>query len=523
MEIVRMKRARRPQAIFSRGARFGRGPRLRIGRRRPLSQPPKAQSSMPDLPAKAEDVRPLGDTYRAIISRIQDARRARGESEATSSQRAARYRGNRDADGFGLIVSIDGDILYCTAGAAKLLARDEESLVGSALRCLIPELPLRRGTPGYNLAFAELNFSGNDRWLQYSIPGPGADHLSIEVSVKSLKIGALGVLLVRLRSPVEASALNDDLARLIAIEDGRDEGVVVLNAEGRIVHINSAYEAMTGLSLHDFVDSAPRVLGAHFQKPRHHPDFWSILRTGGEAHYTCVSRKKNGEWHFVEQSFRPFVDSLGNITHFIGRQRDLGRNDDALEQLLQLAYFDALTGLPNRNLFVDRLHQEIARAGRDQGGFTLLVLDVDGFKAVNDTYGHAAGDLLLQELSVRLKRCVRDADTVARLSGDEFAIILTSLIDPNHVTEVLTKIRRIVSGDFSVDGNRLPVSVSIGAAIFPEHGENGDYLMKAADWAMYDAKRSKSRGWSFFDMAAPPALLPGGEPQPLGPGFGALA
>ena len=160
------------------------------------------------------------------------------------------------------------------------------------------------------------------------------------------------------------------------------------------------------------------------------------------------------------------------------------------EQVLHLAHHDALTGLPNRILFYDRLNQAIARARRDNELIGILYLDLDGFKLVNDKLGHNVGDALLREAAARMMGCIRDSDTVARMGGDEFTVILCNGQTPEYIDRVARKIIDAIDSPFLLDGKSCSVSVSIGVSFYPNHGETPDQLVKIADSAMYTAKQS---------------------------------
>ncbi len=160
------------------------------------------------------------------------------------------------------------------------------------------------------------------------------------------------------------------------------------------------------------------------------------------------------------------------------------------EQVLHLAHHDALTGIPNRLLFYDRLNQALARARRDKELTGVLFLDLDGFKLINDTYGHDAGDLLLQEVTKRIKACVRDSDTVARMGGDEFTVILCNVETAESINLVARKIIDAIATPVLLNGKNCSVGTSIGISCYPKHGETSDLLIKVADTAMYLAKQS---------------------------------
>ncbi len=159
------------------------------------------------------------------------------------------------------------------------------------------------------------------------------------------------------------------------------------------------------------------------------------------------------------------------------------------EQVLHLAHHDSLTGLPNRILFYDRLNQAIAKARRDNESFAILYLDLDGFKQINDTLGHDAGDILLQEAATRITACVRESDTVARMGGDEFTVIINNVRTQNSQDSVAKKIVEAIASPFLINGKNCSVSASIGISVYPGNGETPDQLVKIADATMYLAKQ----------------------------------
>lgn len=170
------------------------------------------------------------------------------------------------------------------------------------------------------------------------------------------------------------------------------------------------------------------------------------------------------------------------------------------DQVTYLAHHDTLTGLPNRILFYDRLNQAIARAHREKEAIAVLFLDLDGFKQVNDTLGHDIGDALLREAAQRIQSCVRDSDTVARMGGDEFTVILTNIKSENSKDRVAQKIIEEIAAPFMLNGKNCSVSVSIGIALFPENGDTPEQLIKMADAAMYMAKHGGKNCYKFFGI-----------------------
>jgi len=173
----------------------------------------------------------------------------------------------------------------------------------------------------------------------------------------------------------------------------------------------------------------------------------------------------------------------------IGVARDITERKRAEERLYHFANHDPLTNLPNRLLFHDRVTRAIEHAKRYHSKLALLYLDLNGFKLVNDKHGHSAGDQFLQEMSVRLSSNIRNADTIARIGGDEFAVLLTGIADHDSVSEAILKIRKLIEMPIEINEHLLSVTASIGFALFPEQGDAFDELLHQADTSMYRTKR----------------------------------
>lgn len=214
------------------------------------------------------------------------------------------------------------------------------------------------------------------------------------------------------------------------------------------------------------------------------------MRSGGLQRHEEVLPLLTGEELIVETIKVPFRDAAGDIAGVIGISRDISERRRAEERIRHLAQHDLLTGLPNRALFIDRVASAIAAARRDHTMLGLLLIDLDRFKSVNDTLGHAIGDALLTEVGHRLHSAIRESDTAARLGGDEFVILLRTVGDEADAVNVAEKVRQAVKQPYEFDGQRLSVSISVGVALYPLHGHDLDALSRHADQAMYRMKEA---------------------------------
>ena len=268
-----------------------------------------------------------------------------------------------------------------------------------------------------------------------------------------------------------------------------DEAVVVTNTDNMIISVNPAFTVITGYEASEVVGKNPRLLSSGAHTKSFYRQMWEQLGAVGSWHGEIRNRRKSGELYTEWLSIKQVRNEDGRTTHYVGVSSDISERKADQERLQQLAHFDVLTGLPNRTLFSDRLHQALARARRDSVRMALMFIDLDKFKPVNDTLGHHVGDLLLKEVANRLLACVRrESDTVGRIGGDEFVVMLSEIQVPQDAQTIAQSILHTLRQTFQVAGHMIEISSSIGIAIFPEHGEDESTLLKSADTAMYLAK-----------------------------------
>jgi diguanylate cyclase (GGDEF)-like protein len=221
------------------------------------------------------------------------------------------------------------------------------------------------------------------------------------------------------------------------------------------------------------------------------------------AEVELYRRDRSRFWVMV--NLRAARDASGAVTLFEGTAEDITDRKAAEAQVKFLAYHDALTRLPNRMLFMDRLENALAGARRKPARAAVLFLDLDRFKYVNDSLGHSAGDKMLQEIAARLRQCLRQEDTVARVGGDEFLIMLRDLSSRDEAEAAAGRIREEITRSFTIEGHRLSTTCSIGISLYPEDGADGETLIRNADAAMYAAKASGNNAVRFFSADRGPA------------------
>lgn len=278
------------------------------------------------------------------------------------------------------------------------------------------------------------------------------------------------------------------------------ESVFIADKDYNIVDVNPAFCAVTGYSPMEVVGTSG--LGQLGDIPRY--NVHAAVEKHGRWQGEILNRRKNGEIYPELLTISSISDDAGEVTHYIGFSLDITERKLAEEQIHQLAYFDTLTGLPNRLLLMDRLEMLINQSCREKRQLGVLCLDLDHFKEVNDTVGHDWGDILLQSVAQRLNACVREGDTVARLGGDEFMIIVANLsrAEIGEVAKIAAlvaeKVRATLSEPFLYEDSEVLITSSLGIALYPSDADNAQDLIKSADTALHHAKSQGRNNYQFY-------------------------
>ncbi|MDR3518812.1 MAG: EAL domain-containing protein [Azospirillaceae bacterium] len=290
----------------------------------------------------------------------------------------------------------------------------------------------------------------------------------------------------------------EERLRLAAqVFDRATEGIVVTDAQQRILTVNAAFTTITGYEVDEVLGQRPTVLASGRHGPAFFQDMWAGILQRGWWQGEIWNRQKSGEFYLAWLTINSVCDEAGNPINYVGMFNDITTVRENEWRIDYLATHDALTGLPNRVLFLDRLRQAITRVNRKAGRFALLFVDLDNFKVVNDSLGHAAGDTLLVEVARRLRSSTRSVDSVARFGGDEFAL----LIEDTDIGEAEVAARRIAAtfeDSMKIGTQDIHVSVSIGICLFPDDGTDAETLFRNADTAMYHAKGAGKNTHQFF-------------------------
>jgi diguanylate cyclase (GGDEF)-like protein/PAS domain S-box-containing protein len=303
-----------------------------------------------------------------------------------------------------------------------------------------------------------------------------------------------------LQKEIEERRRHEDELRLAgAVFESAAEAIIVTDADNHIVRVNPAFTAITGYTPAEVMGRDPGLLKSGRHGPAFFEEMWSALGQRGHWEGEIWNRHKNGDFR-VEWLSISKIDN-GKESAFLAVFHDITRRKEAEDQLRYRASHDVLTDLPNRVLFDDRLQAAFNQAKRYHRIFALLQVDLDRFKEVNDTLGHAAGDELLVEAAHRLVSCVRESDTVARLGGDEFAILLSEMAEPDEAEQIARRAVSLLNEPYYLDAGTARISGCVGIALYPQHAEDCDHLRRNADIALYAAKES---GRNTYRIYAPP-------------------
>jgi len=276
-----------------------------------------------------------------------------------------------------------------------------------------------------------------------------------------------------------------------------NDAILITDENTKIIETNRAFEKISGYTGEEVLGKNPSLLQSHWHNRDFYKIIWKDIIEKGYWEGEIWDRRKNGET-YVNKTFISKIEHKGKVTNFIGISKDITQSKEYENQIKQLAYYDVLTGLPNRTLFEQNLDIVINECRRYNRRFGLVFLDLDDFKLVNDTYGHLVGDKLLQKIAHILMKSMRQSDSIARLGGDEFILIIKDLKNNLDIDKIVKKIISEISKSIHIDSHELHIGVSIGVSVYPDDTESSIELIKQADIAMYNSKNNGKNQYSYF-------------------------
>ncbi len=303
------------------------------------------------------------------------------------------------------------------------------------------------------------------------------------------------------RMSAQLQATYAELQQAASFFENTSEAIMITDADNIIVRVNPAFCRITGYGESDVLGRNPNILSSGRHDSAFYQHMIHTLQRTGRWQGEIWNRNKAGDIYAEWLSIVTIRNEQGEVLQYMSLFSDITKRKQDEERIWRQANFDALTGLPNRTLFHDRLSQVLQQAHREETLFGLMFIDLDRFKWVNDTLGHSAGDALLVEVAKRLQGVVRESDTVARLAGDEFTVILSLLKRLDDAEQVAEKILAELARPFLLEGQEITISGSVGITLYPQDGADVESLMRNADEAMYRAKEGGRNAYRFFDGA----------------------
>jgi len=301
----------------------------------------------------------------------------------------------------------------------------------------------------------------------------------------------------------ERKRADDQLRMAASVFEAAREGITITDPEGVILDINPAFACITGYAKDEVLGKRSNILSSGKHTRDFYEEMWKQLKTSHMWSGEIVNRRKNGELYSEHLDITSVKDESGNIKHFIGIFSDISHLKQHEQHLQHIAHHDYLTGLPNRLLLTERLSTSIANTRRERNMMAILYLDLDNFKPINDEYSHEFGDSVLVEVSRRLVTTVRHEDTVARIGGDEFIVLLTGISDTEECELAAQRLLDVISHPIIIENESMSLTASIGISLFPNDGQyDADILLRYADQAMYFAKAAGRNNYIFFDSYA---------------------
>ena len=349
-------------------------------------------------------------------------------------------------------------------------------------------------------------------FCEITIERPGEQPLPVRLETLNLGVGRDGPLRAVLFDAAVLDELEEGLSLAAGVVEHTSQAVIVTDTEYRVIAVNPAFTAITGYTAAEVLGRIPEVFLQGGGVEGWEPPILSQIRAHGYWQGEVTNRRKDGDTYLELAQINAIPDANGVPKYYICMLSDMSGQDAARNALLQLAYSDSLTGLANRASLLDHLGRALIAARRDQHSLGLIYLDLDKFKEVNDSLGHSGGDHLLQFVAAALKTSVRGTDLVARIGGDEFAIVMPHLSVESAASRVAGSILGyFATTPFREQGRDLFVGASIGITLFPKDGKTLETLLNCADSAMYEAKKTGANRFCFYSPETSPNFKQHGE------------
>ncbi len=402
-----------------------------------------------------------------------------------------------------IIHDLDGNILEVNEAALRMYGATRETFRRYSM---VEQYSAYRDSEGQLEEYWRRCRDGEPQLFEWRARRPhDGSEFDVEVYLSRVPNGSRTLILAMVRDITERQTMVRELRLFQRVFDNAIEGIAVTDADGTIVSVNPAFTTITGYSAEEAIGRNPRILKSDRHDKAFYQEMWDSLIQHGQWSGEIWNRRKDGEaypeWLNITAIGRDASDPLYYVSVF----HDITEMKRKEKQIRYQALHDALTGLPNRVLFQDRLQVSLKRAEREPFEIAVVFFDLDNFKNINDSLGHSAGDLLLQQLAQRIGGVVRSEDTLGRLGGDEFVMMIAAPEVSRVAVEIVERLLRSLEKPFRIGGQELFVTVSIGLAFYPRDARDAEELVVNADLAMYRAKHQGKNQYEFYsaEMNAP--------------------
>jgi diguanylate cyclase (GGDEF)-like protein/PAS domain S-box-containing protein len=430
-----------------------------------------------------------------FIGQVEDIRQRKQFEQrlkAESQRNALLFEQARDGIH---VIDEDGRLQQCNQAFCDMLGYAREELLGK------------------HISFWDQGFIGVDfRGKLTNLPAEGlqleACHwrkdgtaFEVEISIIAIELDGCRLIYAASRDISQRKQAEESTRLLASVFEASSEAVTITDADNNILAVNPAFTLITGYTFDEVRGKDPNVQSSGWQDEQFYQEMWAALESRGHWQGEIWNRRKSGELFAEWLTINTLYNPDGSVHRRVALFSDITRKKETEGLIWKQANFDALTDLPNRRMFLDRLVQEVKKAHRADKRLALLFIDLDRFKEVNDTLGHRAGDQLLVEAARRISGCVRESDTVARLGGDEFTVIVSDLSERTHVEGVVQHLLAKLTEPFKLGDELAHISASIGITLFPADAGDAEALLRNADQAMYVAKNLGRNRYSYFTPA----------------------
>ena len=458
----------------------------------------------------------MAAAFNSLVSNLQNSNAERDRIEHALRSSESRARAVLENLGVGVIVMDEHCTIEASNPAAdEIFGYSPNETTGQNVRILMPEAYRNLQDASLKRHCETDPESGRPAILGATteMTGLRKDGVTFPIAIKltEVSIDDRHLFLASVRD-ISSRKRNEEDLRIAATAFETREGILITDLNHVILKVNRSFTQLTGYSMEEAIGQTPALLRSGRHSESFHEDMWKIIFREKYWQGEVWSRRKNGEIYPISLTTTAVTDANDKVTHYVSVFSDITLRKKSEEEIHRLAFYDPITGLPNRSLLQDRLQQALNNSARRNKFCALLFIDLDNFKILNDTKGHNIGDLLLIDAAKRLQGCVRDTDTVARLGGDEFVVMLEDIDeDPTRAAsasrDIAEKVLALMSQPFTLQEFEHHSSCSIGISLFLGNATTMDDLFKHADSAMYQAKTQGRNTICFFDPAMQAELV----------------